>query len=83
MSALAKAVGLFHAGGARGRPAREVLENPSAENFILFQVHDLHISLLCFENVYRADPHHADILLPRWCMLHKVSDLHFHPKHAA
>ncbi len=28
----------IHAGGGRGRPAREVLENPGAEHFILFQI---------------------------------------------
>ena len=27
-----------YTGGNRGQPAREVLENPCAENFILFQV---------------------------------------------
>ena len=27
-----------YGGGGRGQPAREVLENPCAENFILFQV---------------------------------------------
>jgi Xrn1 helical domain len=38
LTAVSRCNGVLNAGGARGRPAREVLENPCAEHFILFQV---------------------------------------------